>query len=143
MPNESLVTFMARSFLSIVLLILNQMPPALGVRVDSDTFLSSFSFDNGNGGRQRVGPWTSGPGWRAVDASSTPPASVDLRSQQEFIDRQLARWTKHFNFYAGHIPHAVCKRSVPALVADDPNIGEEEIDKAAGESYLDDHWSLH
>ncbi|KDR65409.1 hypothetical protein GALMADRAFT_148722 [Galerina marginata CBS 339.88] len=131
MPRMSLVTFLARSFLTLVLCILAQLDPVIGARVDSDTFLRSFSFNNAHGNRQRVGPWKLGPGWRSPDASNEPShndllVDYDLVSQRTLIAEKYNQWLDFCNFYGAHIPYAVCSGSVPALEEDGLDYGVNE-----------------
>ncbi|KAF8960611.1 hypothetical protein BDZ97DRAFT_1921995 [Flammula alnicola] len=130
-PRLSLVAFLAKSFLTVVLCILAQLDPLIGARVDSNAFLGSFSFANEDGHRQRVGPWRLGPGWRSPNASNETENILldsDLVSQQTLVDSQYAKWWRYYRFYSAHIPFAVCSGSVPAIEEDDLDDGEDEVD---------------
>ncbi|KAF8972601.1 hypothetical protein BDZ97DRAFT_1913105 [Flammula alnicola] len=130
-PRLSLVAFLAKSFLTVVLCILAQLDPLIGVRVDSDAFLGSFSFANEDGHRQRVGPWRLGPGWRSPNASNESENILhnsDLVSQKSLVADQYAKWRRYYRFYSAHIPFAVCSGSVPALEEDNLDDGEDEVD---------------
>ncbi|KAF8953459.1 hypothetical protein BDZ97DRAFT_1767424 [Flammula alnicola] len=130
-PRLSLVAFLAKSFLTVVLCILAQLDPLIGARVDSDAFLGSFSFANEDGHHQRVGPWRLGPGWRSPNASNETENILldsDLVSQQTLVDSQYAKWWRYYRFYSAHIPFAVCSGSVPAIEEDDLDDGEDEVD---------------
>lgn len=118
MHSSSLMKFMARSLLHVDSFVTRQLPDALDVQIDSDTFLQAFSFVDESGIRQRVGPWQYGPGYRSntprEPSFHNPPD--DLVSQKDYISEQYNRWEDFCTKYAGHIPYAVAvKPGVRAL----------------------------
>ncbi|KAJ7934024.1 hypothetical protein B0H13DRAFT_2306049 [Mycena leptocephala] len=109
------VIFMARMFLLLIIFLSNQLPRFYDFRIDSDRFLSSFSFAV-DGTRESVGPWRKGPGYRMPDGASdvnmdaeAPEASDGgtLIAQESIRSRIKCRWRLHYNHYASHIPYAV------------------------------------
>ncbi|KAJ7838392.1 hypothetical protein B0H14DRAFT_3459421 [Mycena olivaceomarginata] len=80
------VMFMARMFLLLVIFLSNQLPRFYDVRIDLDRFLSAFSFAV-VGGRQSLGPWVNGPGYRPAaaetdDNMANPGDGSDLIPQE-------------------------------------------------------------
>lgn len=109
MPPSSMGTFLARCLLLLVVTIISQLPNELGLKIDSDRFLSSFSYVDVDGERRRVGPWAEGPGWRSVDAAdASEDEPGDLIEQTEHISTRRMEWTLHLNKCGGHIPSVVC-----------------------------------
>ncbi|KAF8173421.1 hypothetical protein K438DRAFT_1772224 [Mycena galopus ATCC 62051] len=112
------VTFMARMFLLLVIFLHNQLPGFYDVRIDSDRFLSAFSFTADNITRETVGPWADGPGYRPPNSGppGSPPqdATDETASDGSTLVGQLEhrsgikrRWRLHYNKLARHIPFAV------------------------------------
>jgi hypothetical protein len=81
---EAHMRFMARSLLNLTLGVMRQLDPSVGAQVNSDTFLSAFSYDEGAGHtRQSLPPWVNGPGWRPSSApSSSHSSSQSPRGEQ-------------------------------------------------------------
>ncbi|KAJ6448468.1 hypothetical protein C8R45DRAFT_1115238 [Mycena sanguinolenta] len=104
--TRSHVTFMVRLLLLLVIWILNQLPFAYQIRVNSDQFLGSFSFQVNNE-REAVGVWENGPGFRDPSAQQVPNNGSGLVSQDTIRSRHKRAWRLHYNRYAEHIPYAV------------------------------------
>lgn len=113
MSPSSVMSFLVRCFLLLVVTMVSQLPGELGAKVDSDSFLASFSFIDSDGARKRVGPWMDGPGWRRSNSPSSASSPIDgmgadLVDQKAHLDSQRRLWTEHQNKCGGHIPSAVC-----------------------------------
>lgn len=123
MDTQAHVAFMARTLLLLAAFLMNQLPPAYDIHIDSDRFLSSFSYHVPDG-RESVGPWANGPGYRspgpapqaAAAGGSAPPAhgsstlavdGVNLVSQIPHRTKIIKDWRLHANKLQKFIPHAV------------------------------------
>ncbi|KAJ7215911.1 hypothetical protein GGX14DRAFT_606870 [Mycena pura] len=89
------------------------LPLSYGLRIDSDRFLSSFSFEVEPGVRESVAPWEDGPGFRRT-ANTSPNAPAlnngsDLISQDVLRSNLKRRYRLHYNKLARHIPYAFMK----------------------------------
>ncbi|KAJ7714586.1 hypothetical protein B0H16DRAFT_1807666 [Mycena metata] len=108
--TRSHVTFMAHLLLLLAIWITNQLPFVYQFRIDSDRFLSAFSFQVDNQGRREaVGPWENGPGFR--DPTAVQEGLNDGRnlvSQDIVRSQHKRRWRLHYNNCVRHIPFAVC-----------------------------------
>lgn len=62
MDDWSLVNYLARAIVSLANYITLQVPLSIGLRIDREVMLSSFSYMS-NGERIKAEPWESGPGW--------------------------------------------------------------------------------
>lgn len=114
MSVPSTMDFLPRCSLLLILKMMSLLPPSMGVIVDSDAFLGSFSYVDDDGVRKKVGGWDNGPGWRRSlqESSSAGRASCDdnnvYLSQADHLETQLQIWKEHENKYGAHIPSAVC-----------------------------------
>lgn len=118
MDRASLMKFMGRSLLQKDSFIMRQMPDALGVRIDTDAFLSSFSFVDETGLRQPLGAWKHGPGWRSCPGNTDTSSDYQshFQTQQSYIQQQHEQWEEFHARYSGHIPYAVAvKPGIRAL----------------------------
>lgn len=102
MKPLSLMTFLTRCFLILMLSLVSQLPSQMDVQIDSDSFLNSFSYMDTDGVRRRVAPWFDGPGWRSQTRTSV------LESQEDRVAQLRNTWSEHQKKYGGHIPSAVC-----------------------------------
>ncbi|KAJ6493868.1 hypothetical protein DFH09DRAFT_1104331 [Mycena vulgaris] len=89
------------------------LPLSYDFRIDSDHFLSSFSFSPDGETRESIESWAKGPGFRpsaASDSSPAPEPSHDSSSLllQEAVQSEIKRrWRLHYNRFLRHIPYAV------------------------------------
>ncbi|KAJ7894233.1 hypothetical protein B0H14DRAFT_3657462 [Mycena olivaceomarginata] len=103
--TRSHVTFMVRLLLLLVIWIVNQMPFAYQIRVDSDQFLGAFSFQVKDK-REAVGVWENGPGFRSPGATHVPHDGSTLVPQDAVRSLHKRAWRLHYNKYARHILYA-------------------------------------
>ncbi|KAJ7167936.1 hypothetical protein C8R46DRAFT_1191923 [Mycena filopes] len=107
------------------------LPLSYDIRIDSDRFLSAFSFIvDPDGTREAVGPWFDGPAYRAPDTNESasgsdvddmddpPEPGADLIPQDIKRSRILRDWRLHFNKHAIHIPYAVVHEKIFEINAD-------------------------
>ncbi|KAJ7235814.1 hypothetical protein C8J57DRAFT_1728458 [Mycena rebaudengoi] len=108
MNERAHITFMARMFLLLIVFLSNQLALAYDFQIDSDRFLSSFSFLV-DGARETIGPWENGPGARVLGPSPAFSPSDDraLVLQSERRAEIMRRWRLHYNKFAAHNPYAV------------------------------------
>ncbi|KAJ7748760.1 hypothetical protein DFH07DRAFT_775581 [Mycena maculata] len=101
------VIFMAQMFLLLIVFLSNQLPLSYDFRIDSDQFLSAFSFSV-DGQRESVGLWTNRPGYWCPGSSPIPSQNgSDLVAQETHRSVIMKRWHLHYNRYSCHIPFAV------------------------------------
>lgn len=99
MDDWSLVNYLARAIVSLANYITLQVPLSIGLRIDREVMLSSFSYMS-NGERIKAEPWESGPGWsEAVDGSTSH--SDTLRA--EIGERWAARVNKCKSLLSGEV----------------------------------------
>lgn len=113
MTVSSVMQFVVRCLLLIVLAVLSQLPPAFNVKLDADAFMGSFYYSDADGTARSVGPWVDGPGWRdPVRSASGDEDASDrlsrLRNQKEHLADRRLQWEAHRNKCGAHIPSALC-----------------------------------
>lgn len=124
MAYDALMQFLTRCFLVLILAMVAQLPADMGVKVDSDVFMSAFHYTDEDGVRCRVGSWENGPGWRVPgrdkdsmdeddDLSSNnsdkfDDVSLRLVEQRELVAARWAEWKAHENTCGAHIPSVLC-----------------------------------
>lgn len=118
MSHSALMKFLTRCFLVLILSVVAQLPKAMGVKVDSDTFMGSFYYVDEEGTDCRVGSWTEGPGWRNhdrmavdIDIDDTHKVSSAMNSltdQRSYLVGRWKLWSEHENKCGAHIPSALC-----------------------------------
>ena len=96
---------------------MRQMPEGYDIRIDCDTFLSSFTYDDGDGEHRIVGPWISAPGFRRSDAPRDSlcdlPYANDLVPQTAMRQKLCEIWEQYYLHAAAHVPFAVGKKQSP------------------------------
>lgn len=114
MPPGSIVEFIARCLLILVLTVMSQLPASLGVKVDADAFLGSFYYFDSDMSPKRVSTWSDGPGWRS-QSSRNGESLKDIKAKMNSLDSQedhlvIQRriWEEHQNRCGAHIPSALC-----------------------------------
>ncbi|KAF8188859.1 hypothetical protein K438DRAFT_2145867 [Mycena galopus ATCC 62051] len=109
------VIFMARMFLLLIIFMSNQLPRFYNIQIDSDRFLSAFSFAVGET-RETVGPWSNGPGYRAPNPAPSVDAQCDISQSTTLVPQEVRRsaikraWRLHYNLLASYIPYAVVQK---------------------------------
>lgn len=119
MKPSSVMLFLTRCLLLLMVTILSQLPKDMDAKINSDAFFGSFSYVDSDGRRRRVRPWISGPGWRSARsiANNTNDDEDELVDQADKIADMRAAWDKHQRLCGGHIPSAVCcVPKIPPLV---------------------------
>lgn len=112
MPAPSVMEFVVRCLLLLVLAIISQLPPTFNIKLDADSFLGSFYYTDSDGSARRVGPWVDGPGWRdpQSDTGNEDPSDrlSRLEDQSHHLANRRREWSEHQNRYGAHIPSALC-----------------------------------